>query len=96
MVFDWLARWRSDKKTVAMSRRELADQIEAFLDGSAGPWDWDDLCTYRLTDPELEQVRQECCGVDERFPPTAPGQYCSDAGVAFLRAVINRLREGAA
>jgi hypothetical protein len=79
-----------------MTRRELADEIEAFLGGRGGVWDWDDLCRSRLTDPELERVRQECCAVDERFPAKAPGQYCSDEGVAFLRRIVSQLREGAA
>jgi hypothetical protein len=96
MALKWLAGWRSATKPVVMSRRELADQIEAFLDGTGGPWGWDDLCSCRLSDPELERVKQECCGVGERFPATAPGQYCSAEGIALLRRIVSDLRKGAA
>jgi hypothetical protein len=75
-----------------MTRAEMAQRIEGFLDGTSGPRDWDDFCSFRLRDPELETLRQQCCDVDLTFPPTRPSEYCNDEGVAFLRGIVRRLR----
>ena len=79
-----------------MTRQEFARHIEAFLDGVGAAYDWDDLCSARFSDPELEAVRKECCAVDERFPPTRPGEYCNEQGRTFLRSTVQRLRGDAA
>ena len=96
MLLNYLTRWEDGTKPIEMSRRELADEIEAFLNGTGAAWEWDDLCSARLVDPELERLRQECCDVNERFPATSPENFCSDEGMAFLRKVVSHLRDGAA
>ena len=77
------------------TREDIAHVIESFLDGTCGPYDWDDFCTFSLTDRQLDEVRRECCDCDQQFPPDGPGQYCNDKGKAFLRDIARRLREGA-
>jgi len=68
-----------------MTIKEAADRIEAFANGTAGPWDWDDFISIRQKDPEVEAVRQKCVAIADEFPPTEPRKYCSDAGMQALR-----------
>lgn len=39
---------------VHYTKAEVADIIEAFLDGTRGRWDWDDFTSLRIADPEPE------------------------------------------
>ncbi len=75
-----------------MSSEEVERSIRAFLDGSGEPWDWDDFISVPLRDSTLDAVRVECARLPERFPPTAPGCYCSDAGMLELRRLMETLR----
>lgn len=76
------------------TEEDVARLIESFLDGTCGRHDWDAFCTFSLADAQLDEVRRECCDCDRRFPPDRPGHYCNDEGVAFLRDVARRLRQG--
>lgn len=66
--------------------------IEAFLDGTGGKWDWDDLCSIKIEDPELDHVRDLCSSACFTFPPTEKGHYCSAAGHEYLRQLVRELR----
>jgi hypothetical protein len=79
----------------ANQREVLASTIERFVNGNAGPYEWDDVVGVPFTDPGLESIRQECLSVEERFPPTKKGEYCSDEGGAFLLGIAARLRREA-
>ena len=35
--------------------KDQVHEIETFLAGSGGAWDWDDFISIRLDDPELER-----------------------------------------
>lgn len=73
------------------TRAEVAEYIERFLDGSGEKWDWDDFTSIRIADPRLDRVRLEAIDVRHRFPPDSQG-YCSDEGLAQLRALAESLR----
>jgi hypothetical protein len=75
-----------------MTRTEVADKIDAFVNGKGGKWDWDDFVAIRLSDPELDAIRQKCVSVREEYPPTTPGDYCSPAGMEALRGILSELR----
>ena len=75
-------------------RELLASTIERFVGGSAGPHEWDDVLSVPFEDPEVEAIRHEAEGVDTRFPPTRPTEYCSDEGSIFLLELVTRLRGG--
>ena len=75
-----------------LSRGEVADIIEAFLDGTGGDWDWDDFISFPLADPELDSIRIRCDRLSADFPPTAPGHYTNDAGLEVLRKYVTELR----
>lgn len=76
-----------------MRKDELADLIEAFVNGTSGEWDWDDFISVKQTDPQIEEIRRKCANVPLEFPPTRPGEYCSEGGVALLRNYVRKLRE---
>jgi hypothetical protein len=80
------------RKPVQMSVADVAAEIESFLDGRGGPYDWDDFCTCPIADPRLNAVRKRCAELPREFPPNAPGQYCGNGGVAVLHALIDQLR----
>jgi hypothetical protein len=75
------------------TRNEVASEIEAFLGGQGGAWDWDDFISIRLDDRGLEAVRSLCGSLPELFPPDRKGQYCSARGLELLRTLVRLLRE---
>ena len=79
---------------VKRTKREVAETIERFLDGTCGKWDWDDLCSITIEDPDLDHVRVLCSSACFTFPPTEKGHYCSAAGREYLRELARQLRQG--
>jgi len=77
-----------------LTRKEVADEIEAFLTGTGGNWDWDDFISIRLSDPHLEEIRKLCGDLPAIDPPTTPGHYCGDRGLAIMAQLVNDLRAG--
>ena len=73
---------------------EIATIIDQFLDGTCGKWDWDDLCSIKIEDPDLDQVRVLCSSTCFVYPPTEKGFYCSSQGREYLRELSRKLREG--
>ncbi len=75
-----------------MTRTEVADVIESFLDGSCGRWDWDDFLHTKLNDSELERIQIRCANLPQEFPPTEQGHYCDAEGFLVLRKMVGDLR----
>lgn len=75
---------------------EVAKTIEGFVSGAGDQWDWDGFISIRVDDPELEAIRQKCVAIRDEFPPSDPRAYCSDAGLAAMRQIVNDLRAHAA
>ena len=71
---------------------EVAQIIDRFLDGTGGDWDWGDFCSIKITDPELDQVREFCLFANSEYPPTEKGHYCNSEGFNRLREVARNLR----
>jgi hypothetical protein len=77
-----------------LSRFEVAEILERFLDGSSGPWDWDDFTRgMSFRDRALEAIRLRCSCLSEEFPPTAPNRYCGEKGLEVIRSYIAELRK---
>ena len=72
--------------------KEVANTIEGFIDGTGTQWDWDGFTSIRLTDPELEKIRQRCVAIPDEFPSPDPSRYCSDAGFDVMREIVRDLR----
>jgi len=75
-----------------LSREDVADTIEAFVNDTSGEWDWDDFISIPLKDPELEAIRKRCGMMRDEFPPTEPRQYCNKAGFEAMRRIVAELR----
>ena len=72
----------------------MADVIERFLNGTADPWDWDDVfqgSTY-YEDPFLRSIQKRCLELDREFPPVVKGAYASPEGLSVLRELVAALR----
>ena len=80
-------------KPVVRSSSEVASILEAFLNDTGGPYDWDDfVCGGSIANPELEAIRARCASLPDEFPPTSSGHYCSEAGFEVMRGLTARLR----
>lgn len=74
------------------TREEVANTIEAFTQGNGDQWAWDGFISIRLDDPELEAIREKCIAIRDEFPPSDPRAYCSEAGLAVMRQIVQDLR----
>jgi hypothetical protein len=79
-------------KKVGMSRGEVADTIERFVEGIYRKWEWDDFCSFPIVDPELDLIRARCVSLPQEYPPTEKGHYCSHAGLEVMRQIVLELR----
>ena len=76
-----------------LTRQEVAQILEDFLDGSGKPWDWDDFTLgMSLENDELEAIRVRARGLGQEFPPDSPNEYCNEQGLAVLRDYVRQLR----
>ncbi|HXB57664.1 MAG TPA: hypothetical protein VN461_23085 [Vicinamibacteria bacterium] len=75
-----------------LTASQVADTLEGFVDGTAGPYDWDDFLSLPLQDPRLEAIRLRCLSLDEEFPPRLPGEFCSEEGAEVIREYVRELR----
>src|SRR5450432_139105 len=74
------------------TRGQVADTIEAFVDGAGRQWDWDGFTSIRLDDPALEAVRLRCVALPVEFPPATRTDYCGAAGLQVMRELVQGLR----
>jgi hypothetical protein len=79
-----------------MTALDIADTLEAFLEGRAGKWDWDDFISLPIANERLEKIRSRCAQLDSEFPPDKPGHFCGENGLEILRAYFSVLRQPAA
>ncbi len=75
------------------TKEDVAATIENFVDGSIGPWDWDDFISVRIADEELEAIRIECLRTQSEYPG-APNQWCNEEGLEVLRSLAKQMRSG--
>lgn len=83
--------FRPKKITLRESYKDAANEIETFVDGGGGEWDWDDFISTSKPDEFLESVRDRCESVYDEFP--AEGRYCSDEGFEVLSSLAREVRE---
>ena len=80
-------------KKVGMSRGEVADTIERFVDGIYRQWEWDDFCSFPIVDPHLDAIRVRCACMPQEHPPVEKGHYCSQGGLDAMRQIVLELRQ---
>jgi hypothetical protein len=72
-------------------RKLAVKSILDFLDGTGGPWDWDDFISIPSGFADLDDLREFCARLPETHPPTTKGWYCSETGLRLLRSRLNDL-----
>jgi hypothetical protein len=76
-----------------MNYNEVADIIERFVNGTAGPWEWDDYTTgTKFDDPFLRSIQDRCRALWIEFPPIEKGHYTNADGIAVLSELVKELR----
>jgi hypothetical protein len=82
----------SRKKTA----KDVRDVLVRFVDGTAGPYEFDDFVSVSIGDPRLDAIRERCDGLRAEFPPELPGHYCGEGGVEVMRRFIQELEDDVA
>jgi len=77
---------------ITRTKQEVSDIIEHFIDGTGGKWDWDDFCSLRIADPDLDLIRVKCSGLDSTHPPAVKGHFCNENGIRLMREMVQSLR----
>jgi hypothetical protein len=83
---------RKNRRSIRQDYEDAASTIEAFLNGTIGPWNWDDFTSIKQTDPVLESVRLRCSSVYAEYPATEKGHYCNSDGFQLLRELAQSVR----
>lgn len=79
-------------KKTGMSRAEVADTIERFVNGICSRRDWEEFCAWPIVDPHLDSIRLRCRVLPQEFPPCEKRHYCSPTGIEVLRRIVIELR----
>ena len=77
---------------VTRTNLQVADIIEAFVEGTGREWDWDDFCSAKIENRELDSVRLNCINVAHTHPPSQGHGYCNQEGIQLLREIAKNLR----
>ena len=73
------------------SVEDVIREIEHFLKGKGGAYDWDDFVSIPIEDPWLDSIRDECGRLREEYPPGECRQYCSQMGLQRLGQILEAL-----
>jgi len=76
-----------------LTLRQIVDLIDELLNGTIGPYDWNDFLTLPMKDPEIDNVRKECAAIARKYPPQNKKDWCSEAGKNELLAISERLKK---
>ena len=76
-----------------LSRVEVANLIDDFIEGRGGAWEWDDFVSgMQFDDESLKLVQRRCANLPVEFPSTKPQHYCNDDGLMVLRDIVAQLK----
>jgi hypothetical protein len=65
--------------------------IREFLDGKGDPWAWDDFLSVPTNDPAVSSLQGICRQLPSQYPPERKIDYCSNAGMLYLRHVLEEM-----
>ena len=80
-------------KKIKLTKTEVVNIINSFINGTTGEYDWDDFISIPIEDPSLNEIRIYCANLRDVYPPTA-GSYCNEEGINQLRKVVENLNNG--
>jgi hypothetical protein len=82
-----------DARMVRRTNLEVANIIEAFVEGTGRDWDWDDFCSLKIENSELDAIRLKCINLSFTLSPPQGYGYCNEQGIRLLRGVVKDLRK---
>jgi hypothetical protein len=76
------ATWRTSR-----SKEDVVRYLQSFLNGTEGPWDYDDFVSVSIQDPVLDSMRKRVLSVDtgDEYPPR------TEAGKKIIQQLLNGL-----
>ena len=83
----------ADDAMSGSEREQIASDIERFLDGTCGPYDWDDPTSESAKTAERQAVLDYLTSASDLYPTNSG--WCSDLGKERLRAFVILLRSDA-
>lgn len=90
-VLEWV--FEPHAAAVKRTNLEVANIIEAFVDGTGSTWDWDCFCSLKIENDDLDTIRATCTNLPFTHPPSTGSGYCNEAGIQLLRGMAKDLRE---
>jgi hypothetical protein len=83
----------SSMKKDKLSKQEVAQILEDFLDAKGSRWAWDDFTLgMSFEDKSLEKIRVRSVGLSQEFPPDNPNEFCNERGRNVIRDYVKKLR----
>jgi hypothetical protein len=74
------------------TKEYIIELLERFVSGATEGWEWNDFVGVRITNPELEGVRQRCLQIAAQHP-SGPWGWCNTEGMDELSRLARSLRE---
>jgi len=93
MICDKNCRAQGLCAALKLTKLEVIEYIENFLNDKGKIYDWDDFTSIKIDDEFLDWIRYECADCDSRYPSGSKTEYCSDAGAEYMRSLVERVRE---
>jgi hypothetical protein len=76
-----------------LSKHEVANTLERFINDSSDAWEWDDFINgSSLQDESLERIRIQCQQLPSTHPPLEGHGYCSAQGIQIMKQLVLKLR----
>jgi hypothetical protein len=74
------------------SSEDVIREIDNFLTGRGGAYDWDDFLSFPIHNQRLDGIRMECAELPDKFPSESCRQYCGHEGLRRLEEIMNDLK----
>ena len=81
------------KRKSDLTLLDVAGIITRFVDGTCGPYEWDDFMSPPIEDPAILKIREEGERVEIDFPARHDREWCSPDGGQALLAIAERIRQ---
>lgn len=76
-----------------LTKHEVANILERFINDSRDAWEWDDFINGApLQDEFLERIRIQCRQLPSTHPPHGGRGYCNAQGVQTMEQLVVKLR----
>jgi len=74
------------------TRFRVIELLQGFLDGSAGPYEFDDFLSSRSSDPEIEAIRLRLAQLPDEEPSDDPTRYAGERAKVIVEEIIRDLQ----